>query len=88
LAGYVALGHSALYSQEGAKLTPFEALLEGGRLRPDAFATWQALLRRATFDVLGAETERVPASRLSPLGKRFTRELLHYNYDRILAAQP
>ncbi len=84
---YVKRGHSALYGQDGAKLTPFDALLEAGRLRPGAFAGWQTLFARATFDLLSAELEAVPASRLSAVGKRFTRELLRYNYDRIVHAQ-
>ena len=88
LTEYARRGYSALYRQNGSKLTPFQAFQEAGSLRPRAFTHWQGLLARAKIDSRAAEIHHVPASRLSPLGKRFTQELLRYNYDRIIQAQP
>ena len=62
-----------------------EALGLAGERRPDALSTWLAQLETVPEELLFRAVERVPISRLSPLGKRFTCEILRYNRRRILS---
>jgi hypothetical protein len=87
--GYAEKAVSAFWSEtSGQLLTTLEALTTAGGLRPRALALWLDRLSALDFDRLAAFVDRVPDERLSRLGKRFTRELLRYNYQRLIEHRP
>lgn len=81
---YAGKAKSALWSHSGTKLSTVDALGEAAAVRPAAFEMWKSILKRTTLERLNSEVERVPPARLSETGKRFARELIGYNYQRIL----
>lgn len=81
---YLNKAFSALRRTGGQKLTALEAFHEAALLRPAAAEVWKNELERTTLAVLTAEVEKVPPTRLSDTGKSFARQLLTYNYHRIL----
>jgi hypothetical protein len=70
------------------QLSPLEALAEAASLRPVTFARWRGQLITTNFIEINSFVDRVPAERLSPLGKHFTRELLAHNYGQVLNLKP
>lgn len=86
LQGYAEAAGSAFWADSGSRqLGTLEALRLAGERRPDALSTWLAQLETVPEELLFRAVERVPISRLSPLGKRFTCEILRYNRRRILS---
>lgn len=85
---YASKANSALWSHSGRKLSTVDALEEAASVRPAAFEMWKSILKRTTLERLNNEVERVPSARLSEVGKRFARELIGYNYQRILQLNP
>ena len=80
---------AAFWSEaECKRLTPREALLEAGRIRPQALATWQRRFARLPGETVESIVDRVPELRLGPVGKRFTLEFLRYNLRAILELVP
>lgn len=80
---------SAFWSEKGERrLTTIEALTTAGRLRPQALDLWLGRLSGVELERLGAAVDRVPDARLSISGKRFTRELLRYNHQRLIEVLP
>jgi hypothetical protein len=80
---------AAFWSEaEGKLLTPREALLAAGRIRPQALAAWQSRFATLPVDTLGSIVDRIPDLRLGSVGKRFTLEFLRYNLQAILELVP
>ncbi len=85
LEDYAKRAVSAFWADDKShKLTPLQALAAAGTRRAEAFSVWLGRLHAISTDRLAAVIERVPAGRLSALGKRFTLELLRYNRAEIL----
>ena len=66
------------------KRSPRAAFAEAAGLRPATGRLWLAHLRHTAIDQLQERVEQVPPRRLSDHGKRFTKELLSYNYQELL----
>lgn len=85
VADYAAKAKSALWSETGRRLlTPLEALGEAAMWNPVAFASWRDHLLSRNTEELATIVERVPADRLSQIGKRFTHELLAHRYRQVV----
>lgn len=77
VASYASNSTSAFWSDLGKRrITPTEALLAAGRIRPRALAAWQNRLGSLPPHTLRSIVDRVPDARLSPMGKKFTFEFL------------
>ncbi len=88
LSAYCDKARSALYDDVGNKLATLEAFRQCAALRPTAFRWWCKRLQELDWHDLCVPIERVPAERLSSIGKRFSRELLRYNVERIGGLKP
>jgi hypothetical protein len=84
--GYADRAISAFWADSGEqKLTTLDALEIAGRQRPVALRAWLDRLGVLPPEFLSVAVDLVPESRLSATGKRFTREVLSYNRQRLLA---
>lgn len=80
---YANRARSALWNDHGSKLTPLEALRESASMRPSAFEWWRNRLNSVGLCALQEQVDRVPDSRLTQVGKKFARELLEHNFNKI-----
>lgn len=85
LAEYAAKARSAIWDDDGNKLTPLGALALAADHRPAALRGWQTLLKATTIELIWSEVDRVPRARLTDIGKKFTKALLTHNYHEVLA---
>jgi HipA-like C-terminal domain len=88
LAAYVQKATSALYDDTGGQLAPLAAFRQCSARRPAAYQWWLDTLHEVTVGSFLATVDRVPDVRLSAKGKEFSKELLRFNFDRIVSSRP
>lgn len=83
VATYANKARSAFWSANGSrKLTPLDALSVATALEAPSFRIWLERLKLTNIKELFSFVERVPEDLLSPIGKRYAREILAHNYQR------
>ena len=76
--------HTAEAPTDTRRLSPMESFEAAARVNPTAADVWLARLAAVPLEQLTAPIARVPASRITDLGRRFAERVLAVNRSRLL----